>query len=225
VVEIAPAPIIVPLFATPFVVVSLGAAAQLNPSLAVLFTSRATEERRDPAAPADRLCYRSREDLFDWQDEAVGLLRREMLGGICTAVMAVNCYTDAEFDALGVQARARFTVVRPNGCVPAATAPMASWYALYCVAAPAPVPTRADSGTLRLYAVRDASMFMDAANWRLRAPFDRSHFIWKPVPGEMAVFPASILHEVALNRTETDLLVVAARVRFAHGGQTAMPPW
>jgi hypothetical protein len=220
-----PATTMVPIFATPFASVSIPEAANLNPALASLFSLRATESYRDPAAPRDPLCFRGREDLFEWADQAVAHLKREMLSGVCAAVMDANLYTDAEFDALGVQARARFAIVHPDGCMPAATVPLASWYAIYCVAAPPPAPARADSGVLRLYAVRQGTMFMDAANWRLGPPFSAAHHIWRPVPGQMAVFPASILHEVALNRSEADLVLVTARARFAHGGQQAMPPW
>ncbi len=216
---------VMPIFATPFAVVPVGAPAELNAALAVLFLERATEAYRDPAIPRDALCFRGREDLFEWQDEAIGELRRALLAGVCAAVMAVNRYTEAEFDALGLQARARMVVVRPNGCLPATTAPLASWYALYCVAAPPAAPARADSAALRLYAIRDPTMFMDAANWRLREPFSGTHCLWRPSPGQMAVFPASILHEIALNRADAELLLVAARVRFTHGGQVAMPPW
>jgi hypothetical protein len=102
---------------------------------------------------------------------------------------------------------------------------MASWYALYCVAAPTVAAARADSGVLRLYAVHHATMFMDAANWRLRPPFETGHHLWRPVAGQMAVFPAAIAHEVALNRTAEDLLLVAARLRFAHPDQGATPSW
>jgi hypothetical protein len=218
-------PTIVPIFATPFAIVPLAGEADLNAALAALFLSRATEEYRDPHSARDALYFRGRENLFEWPHEAVQRLRQEMLGGICAAAMAVNRYTEAEFDALGVQARARFAIVRPNGSIPAATAPLASWYALYCVAAPGPTPARQDSGVLRLYAIRDASMFLDAANYRLREPFTGAHHVWRPVAGQMAVFPASILHEVALNRTETSLLLVCARARFAHGGEGQLPPW
>jgi hypothetical protein len=220
-----PAASLVPIFATPFAVVPLARGAELNAPLAALLLSRATEEYRDQSLPADPACFRGREDLFDWKDELVGELRRELLAGLCTAVMAVNLYSEAEFNALGLQARARFSVVGPDGCIPAATAPMASWFALYCVAAPPPAPARIHSAVLRLYAVREGTMFMDAANWRLREPFAGGHHVWRPVPGEMAVFPASILHEVALNRTSSHLVLVSARVRFAHAGQTATPPW
>jgi hypothetical protein len=221
----AAAPTLVPISATPFAVVALGGPADLNASLASLFLARATEEYRDAALRPDPLCFRSREELFEWPEEAVGHLRRQMLAGICAAVMAANLYTQAEFEALRVQARARFAIVRPDGSIPAATSPMASWYAVYCVASPPAAPARGDSGVLRLYAVRDAKMFMDAANWRLRAPFSGTHHVWRPVAGELAVFPASILHEVALNRAAADLLLVTVRLRFAHAGQAAMPPW
>jgi hypothetical protein len=218
-------PTIVPLFATPFAVVPVGIPAQLQAALARLFLGRTTDEWRDPSAPRDELCFRSREDLFEWTEEPVAQLKREMLSGACAAVMAVNSYPEAEFDALRLQARARFVIVRPNGCLPAATAPMASWCALCCVAAPPPAPARADSASLRLYAVRDAAMFIDAANWRLRNPYSGAHQVWRPVPGQMAVFPAGILHEVALNRSTAELVLVAARLRFCRSDQPLVLPW
>ncbi len=221
----APVTTLQPIFATPFAVVSVPGAATLNPVLAGLLPTRASEPHREPALPRDPRCFRSREDLFDWPHEAVAQLRGEMLAGLCAAVEAANIYKEAEFDSLGMQARARFAIVRPDGCIPAATAPMASWYAVYCVAAPPAPPERADSGSLRLYAVRQGTMFMDAANWQLRNPFGAGHHVWRPVSGQMAVFPAWILHEIALNRAQGDLMLVLARARFAYSGQTAMPPW
>jgi hypothetical protein len=216
---------LVPIFATPFATVSLAGSDDFNPALLSLFSLRATEAHRDPATTRDPLCFRSREDLFEWDHEAVAHLKGEMLGGLCAAVMAFNLYTDAEFGELRVQARARFTLVRPDGCMPAASLPLASWCAVYCVAAPPPAPTRPDSGVLRLYEARLGTMFLDAGNWRLRPPFATGHHTWPPVPGQMAVFPAASPHEVALNRTQADLVVVTARVRFASPRQEAMPPW
>jgi hypothetical protein len=218
-------PRIVPIFAAPFAVVEAAGSAGLHEQLAALFSSRATPDYRDARTPADPLCFVSREDLFDWEVEAVGHLRRQMLAGVCTVVMPTTTYTQAEFAALKMQARARFVIVRPNGCLPAATAPMASWYALYCVAAPAPVPERVDSAALRLYGVRHGTMFKDASNARLRTPYGDSHYLWRPVAGQMAVFPGSILHEVALNRAKSDLVLVTARVRFAHGAEGTTPAW
>ena len=215
----------VPIFAIPFGVASFREAAQANPRLAAICSGRATDEHRDVAVPDDPLCYRSREDLFEWDAGEIRWLQQELLGAVCTAVRSVNECAEAEFDSLKVQARARFVIIRRNGCLPASSAPMASWYAIYCVAAPAPVPERADSASLRLYGIRQGTMFKDAANWRLRMPFADSHHLWRPTPGEMAVFPASVLHEITLNRGHADLLLVMARVRFAHGGEGPLPPW
>ena len=218
---------IVPIFAAPFAAVAIDEATPLNPALESLFMSRATDAYRDPAIRPDSLCFRSREDVFEWQEEAVAQLRQRMLAGICQVVMAANLYSEAEMRELGLQARARFAIVRPDGCIPAATEPMASWFALYCVTAPATAPSETNSGTLRLFALRHAQMFIDAANYRLRAPFDTSHQVWHPVPGHMAVFPATLLHEVVLNRTDANLVLVGARVRFARHDEVGReaPRW
>jgi hypothetical protein len=215
----------VPIFAVPFGVVPLRNAPQVNPGLAALLASRATEEHREATMPRDPLCYRSREEVFEWDADEIRWLRSELLAALCGAVGSVNEYTEAEFDSLKVQARARFVLVRRNGCVMASSAPMASWFAIYCVAAPTPVPERADSASLRLYGIRQGTMFKDAANWRLRVPFADSHYLWRPVAGEAAVFPASLLHEITLNRGQSDLVLVMTRLRFAHGGEGPMPPW
>ena len=221
-----PALAIVPIFATPFAVVSIADHADLNAALASLIARRATAQHRDPSPAADPLCFRGREDFFEWDAEAVVHLRQEMLGGVSEVVLAANQFTDAESDALGVQARARVVIVRPNGALPAATAPMASWQAVYCVAAPPLAPDRTDSAVLRLYAIRHSSMYLDASNYRMRAPFSAAHYVWPPVPGHMAVFPASTVHEVALNRAPADLVLVTARLRFAaQDAQATMPSW
>src|SRR2546427_646640 len=66
---------------------------------------------------------------------------------------------------------------------------------------------------LRLREARLTTMFMEAANSRLRRPFGAAHHLWRAVPGQMAVFPAAVAHEVALNRSDEDLVLVDARAR------------
>lgn len=216
---------LVPILATPFATVTVPDAAGLNPALAAYLTERATPQRADPAFRPDPLCFRSREDLFESPDAPAVALQEALLPGVCAAVMDANASTPADFAKLGIQARARCVVVRPNGAIPAATAPLASWHAIYCVAAAPPTPSRPDSATVRLYAVRGGIMFIDAANWQMRPPFSANHHIWRPVPGQMCVFPASMLHEVTLNRGTADLILVMIRARFAHPDTPALPPW
>lgn len=221
----APAATLMPIFATPFAEVALPVSSAFNESLAALLTARASEERRDAAARRDPLCYLSREDLFEWRDEPVAALRSELLAGLCPAVLATTLHSEAEFDQLGVQARARFAIIRPDGCLAAESLPLASWCAMYCVSAPPAPAGRPDSGVLRLYESRLSGMFADATTWRMRQPFAGGHHLWRPQPGSMAVFPAHLAHEIALNRSKGDLMLVIARVRFANPGQQASPPW
>lgn len=216
-----------PIFAVPFASVRLAQPDGLNLALTAGLAPLATDAQRDPALPADPFCYRSREALFEWQGEALSYLKREMLAGVCGIVKAANTYTEEQFNALRMQARARFVMVRPNGAMPATSTQLASWCAIYCVAAPDPTPERLDSAVLRLYGHRLGGMYLDAANWAMREPFHFGHHIWRPIPGDMVVFPAWLPHEVALNRGDRDLLLVVARVRFANPGAEAeaMPPW
>lgn len=222
--ENAPAATLMPIFATPFAEVALPVNSTLNESLAALLAARATEERRDPGHRGDPLCYVSREDFFEWQDEPVAGLRSELLAGLLPAILATTLHTEEQFDQLGVQARARFVIIRPDGCLPAQSLPLASWCVMYCVAAPG-AAARADSGVLRLYESRLGNMFADATTWRMRPPFAGGHHLWLPRPGSAAVFPAHLAHEIALNRSDRDLVLVIARIRFANPGQEAAPPW
>lgn len=223
--ENAPAATLMPIFATPFAEVALPVSGVLNESLTALLTARATEEGRERSARRDPLCYLSREQLFEWQDQPVAALRSELLAGLCPAVFATTLHTQTDFDQLGVQARARFAIIRPDGCLPAQTLALASWCVIYCASAPPAPAGRADSGVLRLYESRLGGTFADATTWCLRPPFAGGHHLWRPKPGSMAVFPAHLAHEIALNRSDRDLVLVIARVRFANPGQPASPPW
>ena len=221
-----PAPHVVPLFATPFGVVSLPEAQTLNPALAALFAERATAQWRDPLAPQGALTFRSRADLTDWPEEPVRQAISGMLAGVGSVAASINDLGAEQFAALRVQARAWFTIVRSDGCVPPASYPNASWLALYCVTAPAPAKARLDSGVLRMHESRPGPMFQDATHSGIRVPYRPGHYAWRPVPGQMAVFPAAITHEIAMVRAAGALVIVSARVRFvASDHQAWMPPW
>ncbi|HWZ62303.1 MAG TPA: hypothetical protein VNX02_04730 [Steroidobacteraceae bacterium] len=216
---------VVPMFATPFATVPLKVPGAADGSLAARLAAWASEARRDPEAPPDPLCYRSREELFESGEEPIASLKREVLAGLSAAVGATTLRAAAESGGLTVRARARLAIIRPNGCLPAASLPLASWCAIYCVAAPETPADRPLSGVLRLYEPRLSNMFLDGSNWQLRPPFANGHQTWRPVAGHLAAFPAWLTHEVALNRCDRDLMLVIARARFANPGQDEEPPW
>jgi hypothetical protein len=220
--NVAP-PIVVPILATPFGVVPLPDAEALNPALIALFAARM---RADGAAPqSNTLCYCSRDDLLEWPEDPVRQLAGAIFRGVNSVVIAVNDFTEAQLNSFAAQARGWFTVVAKDGRVPATTYPLTAWCGIYCVAAPKPSATRVDSGVLRLYESRLGTMFADATNAAMRVPFTPGHYTWRPVPGQLAVFPASLTHEIALVRSPGRLVLVTVRVRFVAPGQQGVARW
>ena len=219
----APPPLVVPILAIPFGVVSLPNAEALNPALATLFAVRMREDVADQRSSP--YCYHSRDDLLEWPDDPVRRLTAEVLRGLNSVVHALNDFTEAQLESFAVQARGWFTVVAPDGRVPASSYPLTAWCGIYCVAAPEPSATRADSGVLRLFEPRLGTMFADASNAAMRLPFTPGHYTWRPVPGQLAVFPASLTHEIALVRAAGQLVLVTVRLRFVAPGQQGLSRW
>ena len=216
-------PIVVPILATPFGVLPLPEAETLNPALVALLDARVRgEEARQHRDP---LCYRSRDDLLEWPEEPVRKLAAEIIRGLHVVVNSVNDFTEAQLRSFALQARGWFTVVEPDGGVPAANYPLAAWCAVYCVAAPEPSATRQDSAILRIYESRLGTMFADATTSAMRLPFKPGHYGWRPVPGQLAVFPASLTHEIALVRASGQLMLATVCVRFVAPGQQGLVRW
>ena len=113
------APEVVPLFATPFGVVTLPGALALNGALGALLTARARPPWAvpDPGLPAATV--RSRDDLTEWSEAPVKQLLGEMLSGVTRVAVSISELGAAEFASLLHGSRSVwFTLVGPNGCVP-----------------------------------------------------------------------------------------------------------
>lgn len=220
----APPPLVLPIFATPFGFVSVPEAELLNPVVATLFAQRATPDYADPAC-RQALTFRSRDDLLEWPDEPVRNLARGIIGGVISVVRSINDFSGEQFATFKIQARAWFTIVHANGYVPSANFQNAAWCAVYCVAAPESAAERFDSGVLRLHESQRKNMFADATNSVIHKPYLPGHSTWRPVPGQVAVFPAAITHEIALLRSAGSLVLVTTLLRFVAPGQTGMPWW
>jgi hypothetical protein len=102
---------------------------------------------------------------------------------------------------------------------------MTAWCAIYCVTAPSLSDDRPDSGVVRLYESRLGTTFQDASNSVMRIPYSASHYAWRPVAGNLIIFPASLTHEVALLRAAGELVLVTARCRFVAPGQQGFSRW
>jgi hypothetical protein len=212
---------VLPLFSAPFGIVAVPGADRLNEPL---LEACGTRRGADDAPRASPLVYRTRDDLFEWPEEAPRRLATEMLRGVVSVVDAVSELDPEAREALRIEARGWMTVIEENGRVPAASFPLTAWAALYCVAAPPP-SLRPDSGVLRLFESRLGTMFQDATNSVMRLPFTAGHHTWRPEPGSLVVFPGSLTHEITLVRAPGRLVLATARVRFVGPQQEGVGRW
>lgn len=225
-----PSASVVPLFATPFGVVRLPKVQACNRELARLFVAREAADRAagpHGASPSgnDRLCYRGRDDLLDWPEEPVRILKEELSQAVRSMTASVSGLPEGAAQPLTLQSRGWFTIIHPDGCVPATSHALTSWCCIYCVEAPGPSEKRSDSGALRLYESRLGTSFTDATLAGMRVPFALGHYTWRPAPGMLAVFPAWHKYEIALNRMPDALILVTVRCRFVAPGQEGVSRW
>ena len=213
---------VMPILAMPLGIATLPEADQLNPALNELFAQRMAADQRPARNP---LRFLSSDDLTEWPEAPVRRLAQGMAGAVHSLVGSVSAIGEAQLRSCRFEMRAWFTVVRPNGSVPATSHPLSAWCAIYCAAAPALADDRADSGVVRLYESNLGTTFQDATNSVLRIPYSRSHYAWRPVAGQLIIFPASLTHEVALLRAARDLVLVTARCRFVALGQQGFSRW
>jgi hypothetical protein len=210
---------VMPILATPLGIVRVAAGAQLNPKLLALIV-----ERQQSDGAAGRLVYESRDDFFEWQDPQARALATEIMRGAFTVVAGISELDEQSLRSLTIEARGFAAVIAQDGCLAARSYPLTAWCAMYCLSVPEPA-VRADSGVLRFYETRLGTMFQDATNAALRMPYKSSHYAWRPSPGEMAVFPGSLDHEVALVRAKGQLSFIVARLRFVASGQQGVGRW
>ncbi len=215
---------VVPIFATPLAVVTLPAAlSELTPAVAQLLARHAAAN--PTTASADGLCYQSRDDLLDWNEDTVQQLCGGILRGVWSTVAAVTTMAPEQLQSLSMQARAGFTIVQPDGCVQATSYSLTTWCAIYCLQAPAPTPGRGDSGVARFYESRLETMLADATTSAMCAPFSTGHHTWRAVPGQLVVFPGSLSHEIPLIRSAGPLTLMTVRTRFVGPEQEGLSRW
>ena len=214
---------LVPIFATPFAVVKIPRANQMNSPVTTLLEMRASADA-DPAPMCGPFQYCSREQS-GFEDVGAQALAAEVLAGMRRAIALANHFDEQQIGAWQVQALVSFAIVRTDGYLPPRNFPMTSWCGIYCLEAPSSSPDRRDSGVLRLYEGRLGNVFADATNSAMRVPYATGHYSWRPVPGEVAVFPGSVTHGIAPIRSFGKLVLLVLRLRFFAPGQQGWTNW
>jgi len=70
-----------------------------------------------------------------------------------------------------------------------------------------------------------STTFHDATTAALRIPYSQSHYSWRPVAGQLVIFPGSLIHEIALLKAPEELILITARLRFVGAGQEGYSRW
>ena len=214
---------LVPVFATPMAMITLPDASRWTEVVAQLLARHAAA---NPAqSTAGGLCYQSRDDLLDWPDAPLRQLCSEILRGVWSTVAAATTLSHEQLSTLSVQARGAYTIVQPDGCVPATSHSLTAWCGIYCLQAPDPAPTRGDSGVVRFYESRLGTSLADATMSALRVPFLSGNYTWRAVPGQLIVFPGSLTYEIPLIRAVGALTLITVRTRFVAPGQEGLTRW
>jgi hypothetical protein len=214
---------LVPIFATPMAMITLPDASQTTGVVAQLLEQHAAANPAQSTAAG--LCYQSRDDLLDWPDPPVRQLCSEILRGVWSTVAAATTLSHEQLSTLSVQARGAYTIVRPDGCVPATSHSLTAWCGIYCLQAPDPAPTRSDSGAVRFYESRLGTSLADATTSALRVPFLSGNYTWRAIPGQLLVFPGSLTYEIPLIRAVGALTLITVRTRFVAPGQEGLTRW
>ena len=87
-----------------------------------------------------------RDDLLECPDEPVRRVLGALLAGVGSVAESINQFPPGQFASLRVEARAWYTIVKPDGFLPSTQYPNTSWLAVYCAAAPALAPCTTPSG-------------------------------------------------------------------------------
>lgn len=212
-------PMLQPIFALPFCVQRLEELARHNAEL------QDELRRRAVLARSAQHGYQSPDDLTEQSSEPLGPAVAALAEGLRSVVGAISNLDALAMASLRLEKRCWFSVVERYGAIASQAFPMTAWCAVYCVAAPEPSAERFDSGVLRLHETRPGTMFPDATNTQLPGPYASGHCTWRPVAGDMAVFPGFLTHEVALVHGTGSLMLLMMRARFVAPGQSGVGRW
>lgn len=191
---------IAPVFALPFATTELADAAALNTELAELLLAREQDRyASQPRSPYLRAgVFESVSGILQWQEPCIEKLRGALIGTISRLVAELGGFSAQELANLGVVNQTRFNVTRHGGGALPHIDPMASWSAVYCVQPGDETPEHPESGTLHVLDPRlSTNTYLDPANVRLRSPFGLGHISIRPRAGQLVIFPAHLVREVA----------------------------
>lgn len=215
---------ITPAFAVPFADVSLPNPDALNAELRTLFLAREAEGAKwrnpHPSMRINPSLFESDFSLFAWPEACVQQLREFCWGALSRLIAQLNGYSAADMARVQISSHTWFHVTRDRGYFGLHNHPMASWSGVYCVSAGEDDGTHPDSGVLHFAnPLSSSTMFLDAANNKMRPPYSTAGKSFRLKPGQLVLFPSWVQHEVLPFYGRGERITVAFNCWFSIAGE------
>ncbi len=207
------------MFALPFAFCQHPDPLRMNASLRELFLAKESEgslhANQHPYTERNGPLFESRFDVFAWPQPEIAELREFCLSELLRTVGQLSGYDETALNNLGVKTDAWFHVTRRNGYFGVHNHPLATWSGVYCVTAGANDADEPGSGQLTFITPHHMSgMYVDAGSEFLKPPFGIQNYALSLQPGQLVLFPSSILHHVVPFQGEGERITVAFNCAF-----------
>ncbi|WP_210244157.1 putative 2OG-Fe(II) oxygenase [Arenimonas fontis] len=207
-----------PMFAVPAALAKMPDCAELNRELRELFLVKAAEGDKyrnpEPFTHRNAALFESNFRLFDWPQPCVTRLRDFCLANVYRTIRELSGYDTETLRRLHIATEAWFHVTHRGGYFGPHNHPMHSWSGVYCVCQEGDDP-ESDSGKLALINPHAMStMYVDMANFRMKAPYSMANRMIRLSPGDLLIFPSWLLHEVLPYEGDGVRITVAFNARF-----------
>ena len=192
------------LFSTPVLRFTLPDSGDLNAAL--LSAGGAMRARDDGVNKSNRGGWHSQGNLFEAEAECFGTLRDMARDAVLHATQKIG--SRADLDALRMKIFAWMNMNPVGGYNAPHTHPGAHWSGVYYVSQPE--VEQGNSGMIEFLDPRT-----DLPNWRmLKAPAFRLKTRFRPMPGDLILFPSYLVHWVYPNETDEERVTIAFNSTF-----------
>ncbi len=189
-----------PVFSVPLVWDFYANSQELNRKLKTLFLAKQSDPKvrnPNPYTVRNSSLFESHFDLFSWPDAEIKELSNFCCRKVLEAVADLNGYDAQTMKRVRLSADSWFHVTTNGGFFGIHNHPMASWSGVYCVDSGDPdpsFPTNAHLTFINPFIMN--TMFVDAGNAHLRAPYTQQSMGYELKAGQLVLFPSWLLHEV-----------------------------
>lgn len=172
----------------------------LNSKLIDLFCDKAkvaSYKNPNPYTQRNDALFESRFDLFSWNEPIIKMLSDFCCSRVIKCIAELNGYDSATLSRIQLGADSWFHITENTGYFSIHNHPMASWSGVYCVSRGEPDPAVKNNGYLSfINPFIQNTMFVDAGNAQMMAPFSQAGIGYDLQPGQLVLFPSWLLHEV-----------------------------